>query len=69
MEINIEIRKLALSENVTLTALAKYIEKEKNKHYSIQNLSSKLKKGTININELELILKKLGYKIDFIKIT
>ncbi len=67
MDINIEIRKLAMLENVTLTELAKYIENKKQKPYSIQNLSTKLKKGTLNITELEIILKRLGYDINFSK--
>lgn len=67
MDINIEVRKLAMLENVTLTELAKYIENKKQKPYSIQNLSTKLKKGTLNITELEIILKRLGYDINFSK--
>ncbi len=67
MDINIEIRKLAMLEKVTLTELAKYIEIKKQKPYSIQNLSTKLKKGTLNITELEIILERLGYNINFNK--
>ncbi len=54
-------------EKVTLTELAKYIEIKKQKPYSIQNLSTKLKKGTLNITELEIILERLGYNINFNK--
>ena len=68
MDLKIEIRKLALEKRVTLTQLAKYIEEKKNKPYSVQNLSIKLGKGTLNINELELICEKLGYGIEFYKI-
>ncbi len=67
MDINIEIRKLAMLENVTLTELAKYIENKKQKPYSVQNLSTKLKKGTLNITELDIILNRLGYNINFNK--
>lgn len=68
MDLKIEIRKLAMIENITLTQLAKYIEDKKQKPYSVQNLSIKLKKGTLNINELELILEKLGYDLNLNKL-
>ena len=67
MNIGIEIRKLALNSCVTLTTLAEYISEKKGKPYSVQNLSSKLKKGTLNANEISIILEKLGYEINFIK--
>lgn len=67
MDLKVEIRKLAMIENVTLTQLAKYIEDKKQKPYSVQNLSTKLKKGTLNLNELSLILDKLNYDVHFEK--
>ena len=67
MNLRVEIRKLAMQENITLTELAKYIEDKKQRAYSIQNLSTKIKKGTLNITELEIILEKLGYNISFNK--
>lgn len=67
MSLGNEIRKLAIDNAVTLTQLAEYIAQKKQKPYSVQNLSSKLKKGTANFNELEMILEKLGYDISFIK--
>ena len=69
MNIGIELRKLALNSCVTLTTLAEYISEKKGKPYSVQNLSSKLKKGTLNANEISIILEKLGYEINFIKIN
>ncbi len=65
MSLGNEIRKLALDNAVTLTFLAEKISKAKDKPYSVQNLSSKLKKGTVNLNELEIIVKALNYKIKF----
>ncbi len=67
MSLGNEIRKLALDNAVTLTFLAEKISKAKGKPYSVQNLSSKLKKGTVNLNELEIIVKVLNYKIKFEK--
>jgi len=65
MNIANEIRKLAIDNATTLTRLAELISKEKGKPYSVQNLSAKLKKGTVNLNELMIILKNLGYEIKF----
>lgn len=67
MNIGNEIKKLAIDNAVTITQLAKSIEEYKQKHYTVQNLSTKLKKGTVNLNELSIILKTLGYKINFEK--
>ena len=67
MNIGNEIKKLAIDNCVTLTTLAKYISESKGKDYSVQNLSSKLKKGTINANEIATICDKLGYDIIFSK--
>ena len=67
MNIGNEIKKLAIDNCVTLTMLAEYISEQKGKPYSVQNLSSKLKKGTINANEIAVICDKLGYNIIFSK--
>ena len=67
MNIGNEIRKLTVENGVTLTHLAKCIAVKKGKPYSVQNLSSKLKKGTANFNELAIILEELGYDIKFEK--
>ena len=67
MNIGNEIKKLTIDSNITLTALAEIIANRKNKPYSVQNLSSKLKKGTINANEIGFILEELGYEIIFKK--
>ncbi|MCQ2753423.1 MAG: LLM class flavin-dependent oxidoreductase [bacterium] len=67
MNIGNEIKKLAVDNCVTLTYLADCISKKKGKPYSVQNLSTKLKKGTANFNELTMILDELGYQIKFEK--
>lgn len=68
MNIGNEIKKLAIDNATTLTELAKCISQQKQKHYSLQNLSVKLKKNTVNLLELDIILEKLGYVIRFEKI-
>lgn len=67
MNIGNEIKKLALDSGVTITHLAKCISTKKGKPYSVQNLSTKLRKGTANFNELNIILEELGYDIKFEK--
>jgi hypothetical protein len=67
MNVGNEIKKLAIDNCVTLTTLAEYISEQKGKPYSVQNLSSKLKKNTINANEIAIICDKLGYDIIFSK--
>lgn len=67
MNIGNEIKKLAIDNCITLTNLAENISEVKGKPYSVQNLSSKLKKGTINANEIAIICDKLGYDIIFSK--
>lgn len=67
MNIGNEIKKLAIDNATTLTKLASYISEKKQKHYTVQNLSTKLKKGTVNLNELAIVLEHLGYSIKFEK--
>ena len=60
-----EIKKLIIDEDVTLTQLACAISKSKNKHYTIQNLSQKIRNNTLNSMEIDTILNFLNYKIIF----
>jgi hypothetical protein len=60
-----EIRKLMIDCDITLTQLALEISKAKNKHYTVQNLSQKLKNNTLNSAEIDIILKTLNYKVFF----
>ena len=65
MNIGNEIKKLAVDNGMTLTHLAKVMSEKKGKNFSVQNLSTKLKKGTANFNELNIILDEMGYEIVF----
>ncbi|MCM1010428.1 MAG: hypothetical protein NC390_06090 [Fusobacterium sp.] len=67
MNIGNEIKKLTVDNGVTITHLAKCISAKKGKPYSVQNLSTKLRKGTVNFNELNIILEELGYDLKFEK--
>ena len=65
MNIHAEFKKMAAEKASTFTYLAKCISLKKNKHYTVQNLSNKLKNGTVNFNELQIMLDELGYVIKF----
>lgn len=66
MSISNDIKKLLIDKDMTLTQLAKVISERKGKNFSIQNLSQKLKKDTLNLKELEIIMETLGYKICYL---
>ena len=50
---------------MTLTQLFQIISEKKNKHYTVQNLSQKLRNNTLNALEIEIILQALEHKIIF----
>lgn len=60
-----EIRKLMIDNDITLTKLARVIADKKGKHYTVQNLSQKLRNNTINATEIDIILDVLKYQILF----
>lgn len=63
MNISNEIKKILIDNDLTLTQLAKVIEKKKGKNFSVQNLSQKLKFSTLTVKELEIILEYLNYDL------
>lgn len=62
-----QIKVLLAQEVMTLKDLANALEKELGKKYTPDNLSHKLRKGSIPYNEMVVIAKILGYKIKFEK--
>ena len=58
-DISKEIKKLLIDSDITLTELARKISNVKNKHYTVQNLSQKLKNGTVNAKEIAIILDRV----------
>ena len=69
MDIKKEIKMLLLENDMTLSDLASKIAEAKGCNYSVQNLSNKLKKGSVTFNELQLIADILQYDIKFEKRT
>lgn len=62
-----QIKVLLAQEIITLKELAIALGKELGKKYTADNLSQKLRTGTIRYNEIVIIAKILGYKLKFEK--
>lgn len=62
-----QIKVLLAQEIMTLKDLAKALSKELGKKYTADNLSHKLRSGSVRYNEMMIISKILGYEIKFIK--
>ena len=60
-----QIKSLLAERNYKMKDLAVMLSTASGKHYSLANLSSKLKRGTITYNEVVLICEILNYDIDF----
>ena len=67
MSIIVELKKILLDVNVSLTELADVLAKRLNKPYSMQNLSNKLRNETISHREMLIIADILGYDLKFIR--
>lgn len=52
---------------MTLTELAKIATETTGKQYTVDSLSRKLQNETMKFNEAEMLIKCLGYKINFEK--
>ena len=67
MSVRTSIKTLLLQENMTLTELAKIATETTGKQYTVDRLSRKLQNETMKFNEAEMLIKCLGYKINFEK--
>ena len=67
MSIIVELKKILLDVNVSLTELADALGKRLNKPYSMNNLSNKLRNETISHREMLIIADILGYDLKFIR--
>ena len=67
MSVRTSIKTLLLQENMTLTELAKIAAETTGKQYTVDSLSRKLQNETMKFNEAEMLIKCLGYKINFEK--
>jgi len=62
-----DLKKILLDVNVSLTELAEALGKRLNKHYSLNNLSNKLRNETITHREMLIIADILGYDLKFVR--
>lgn len=67
MSIIVELKKVLLDVNVSLSELAQSLGKRLNKTYSMQNLSNKLRNETITHREMLIIADILGYELKFVR--
>lgn len=68
MYVREQVKALLAQENVKMKELAFKMQEKIAKNYSLQNLSHRLKRGTVTYNEILEIAEILGYEIDFKKI-
>ena len=62
-----QIKTLLAQENIKMKELAEKMQEKTGKNYSLQNLSHRLKRGTVSYNEVLLIIEILGYDLKFEK--
>ncbi len=62
-----EIKSLIAKEGYTLTKIAEEMTKISSKNYDVNGLSQKLTRNTLRYEEFKMIVKILGYEIDFKK--
>jgi hypothetical protein len=58
---NIKVK--IIEADKTITDVAKMLSEKHNKPVSVQNLSQKIRRGTLRIDEIEEIADVLGYEI------
>lgn len=63
MDLTKEIKKILIDEGITQTELAERL------NTSSGNLTNKLRRNDMKVSDLSSILDKLGYRIEFIKVT
>ena len=67
MQVREQVKTLLSQEAITMKELAKRIQEKTGKNFSLQNLSHRLKRGTLYYNEVLLVAEILGYNIKFEK--
>ena len=62
-----QVKTLLAQEGIKMKDLAIKMEEISGRTYSLQNLSHRLRRGTLTYNEMLLIADNLGYEISFNK--
>ncbi len=67
MYVREQVKALLAQENTKMKDLALKMQEKIGKKYTLQNLSHRLKRGTVTYNEFLEIAEILGYKVKFEK--
>ena len=63
-----ELMSIIYKKGTTLTKICQQVSLQTNDpKFTQKGISSKFSKGTIRFNEIELMLKQLGYRIEFVE--
>ncbi len=65
MELKDEIKAYIVSSGWSITDLNKELNKLNNTEYTVQNLSSKIRKGSLKYSEVLQIADIIGYEIEW----
>ncbi len=69
MSVKEEVKTLLAKEATTMVELAKKMTELSGKKYTMKSISDKLARKTLKYEEFSLILKILGYSMEYKKLT
>ena len=67
MSVREDIKAILAKSNVTIKYVASKISEIKGKNITADNLSQKMRKGTLRYDDVVLIANILGYDVQFLK--
>jgi len=67
MGVKEDIKSVLAKENITLTEVVERLNKKYSRNDNLQNLSNKLRRGTLKYDEALEIAGVIGYEIKWIK--
>jgi len=62
-----DIKSILAKENLTMTEVVNRLNNKYSRNDKLQNLSNKLRRGTLKYNEAVEIAEVIGYKIKWVK--
>lgn len=68
MEVKNEIKSIIAKHGWTMTEVVAALNAKHGRNDSVQNLSNKLKKGTLRYSEADEIAEVIGCKIEWVKV-
>ena len=68
MDVRNELKSIISKQGKTFKKVCEIVSlKTNNSRFNSNNISSKISRKTITIREIELMLKELGYRIEFVE--